>query len=86
MNKNEIILSQVQAPEEAEVIESEKVKLNSTWVMWENYEDPTGAKLEYNQSLKKLYEISDIISFWQFWRYYPGSTPFNIFYNGERLI
>jgi hypothetical protein len=85
MDENEIIFSQVQAPAESDTVEENKVKLQRTWVFWENYEPKAGNKLDWALSLKEIFEFSDIITFWQFWNLYPGSSPSNIFYNGERL-
>lgn len=84
MDDNKIFFSQVQAPEEGDSVELNKVALQRTWVFWENYEAKSG-KLDYAQSLKEIYKFNDIISFWQFWNNYPGSDPNYIFYNGERL-
>jgi hypothetical protein len=84
MDDNKNIIKQVQAPLESETVELEKVKLDRTWVFWENYDAKIG-KLEYEKSIKQIFKFSDILSFWQFWNNYPGSDPSFIFYNGERL-
>jgi len=85
MVDNEFFFSQVQAPLESETVEETKVRLNSRWVFWENYEGKLEKHLDYAKSLKDIFKFSDIITFWQFWNNYPGSSPANIFYNGERL-
>jgi hypothetical protein len=85
MVDNECFFSQVQAPIESETVDVSKVKLNYTWVFWENYEGKVEKHLDYTKSVKDLFKFSDIITFWQFWNNYPGSSPANIFYNGERL-
>ncbi len=85
MVDNEFFFSQVQAPVESETVELNKVKLNSTWVFWENYEGKLEKTLEYGKSLKEIFKFSDILTFWQFWNNYPGSNPANIFFNGERI-
>jgi hypothetical protein len=80
MEKNEII-----PPEETPQIDIEKVKLERSWVLWENYEAKNGVISDYEKSIQEVFKFSDIISFWQFWNSYPGSDPSDIFYNGERL-
>ncbi len=85
MEYEEQTFTQVQAPEEASTVDSSIVKLQRTWVFWENYESKSGEKLEWSQSIKKIYTFDDIISYWQFLNNYPGSNPANIFYNGERV-
>ena len=82
-NKN-IILNKI--PEESDTIEESLVKLKRGWGFWENYEaKSTNQKLKYDESLKKIFSFDDIITFWQFWNKYPGTTPSNIFFNGERI-
>jgi hypothetical protein len=84
MDDKKLFFTQVQAPVESETVEEHLVKLPRSWVFWENYEAKSG-KLDYTMSLKKIFEFSDIITFWQFWNAYPGSDPGFIFFNGERL-
>jgi len=84
MDDNKTILTQVQAPVEGETVDEKLVKLQRTWVFWENYENK-GNNLDYAQSLKEIFRFDDIITFWQFWNAYPGSDPSFIFYNGERI-
>jgi hypothetical protein len=86
MDVNEFFFSQVQAPDESTEVELSKVKLQRTWVFWENYESKEKNKsLDWSQMMKPIFSFNDIISFWQFWNEYPGSNPSNIFYNGERV-
>lgn len=85
MDNNEKLFTQVQAPVESDQVEYKAVKFQRNWVFWENYEAKSGEKLEWEKSIKKIFNFSDIISFWQFWNAYPGSDPSNIFYNGERM-
>jgi hypothetical protein len=85
MEFEEHTFTQVQAREESEIVEQSIVKLQRTWVFWENYESKTGEKLEWSESIKQVFSFNDIISFWQFLNNYPGSNPANIFYNGERV-
>ena len=70
---------------ESNVIEEKKVRLNREWSFWENYEpkEKNQKNLDYSMFLKNIYTFNDLISFWQFWNKYPGSTPSKIFYNGE---
>ena len=70
---------------ESNLIEEKKVKLNREWSFWENYEpkEKNQKNLDYSMLLKNIYSFNDLISFWQFWNKYPGSTPSKIFYNGE---
>ncbi len=56
-----------------------------SWVFWENYEAKGSAKMDWNDSIKKIFNFDDIISFWQFWNNYPGSNPSNVFYDGMTL-
>ncbi len=85
MEYEENTFTQVQAPEESSTVDESLVKLQRKWVIWENYESKSGDKLEWSQSIKKVFSFDDIISFWQFLNNYPGSNPANIFYNGERV-
>jgi hypothetical protein len=85
MENEQNYVSQQQAPIESKTVELCKVKLNRTWVFWENYESKTGEKLEWSKSIKQIFSFNDIVSFWEFWNNYPGSNISNIFYNGERL-
>ena len=70
---------------ESNLIEEKKVRLNREWSFWENYEpkEKNQKNLDYSMLLKNIYSFNDLISFWQFWNKYPGSTPSKIFYNGE---
>ena len=70
---------------ESNLIEEKKVRLNREWSFWENYEpkEKNQKNLDYSMFLKNIYSFNDLISFWQFWNKYPGSTPSKIFYNGE---
>ena len=85
MVDNECFFPQVQAPVESETVDMSMVKLKYTWVFWENYEGKQEKYLDYALSVRELFKFSDVITFWQFWNNYPGSSPANIFYNGERL-
>jgi hypothetical protein len=85
MENDDTYFSQVQAPVESETVDENLVKLQRTWVFWENYDAKSGEKLEWSKSIQEVFKFNDIISFWQFWNNYPGSNPSNIFYNGERL-
>ena len=70
---------------ESNLIEEKKVRLNREWSFWEKYEpkEKNQKNLDYSMLLKNIYSFNDLISFWQFWNKYPGSTPSKIFYNGE---
>lgn len=85
MENDEQVFSQIQAPEEDMTLAEKFVKLNRSWVFWENYETKNGAKVEWEQSIKKIFDFDDIISFWQFWHKYPGSNLSNIFFDGVSL-
>lgn len=80
-----IIENQTIPIKESNVIEEKKVRLNREWSFWENYEpkEKNQKNLDYSMFLKNIYTFNDLISFWQFWNKYPGSTPSKIFYNGE---
>jgi len=85
MDNNENFFSQVQAQEEDSTVDLNSVKLMRSWVFWENYEAKGGAKMDWNDSIKRIFSFNDIISFWQFWNNYPGSNPSSIFYDGMSL-
>lgn len=80
-----IIENQSVPVKESNLIEEKKVRLNREWSFWENYEpkEKNQKNLDYSMLLKNIYSFNDLISFWQFWNKYPGSTPSKIFYNGE---
>ena len=80
-----IIENQSVPVKESNLIEEKKVRLNREWSFWENYEpkEKNQKNLDYSMFLKNIYSFNDLISFWQFWNKYPGSTPSKIFYNGE---
>lgn len=84
MEINEQLFQQVQTQEES-TIDLKKVKLARSWVFWENYEARGGGKMNWEQSIKKIFTFEDIISFWQFWNNYPGSDPSNVFFDGATL-
>jgi len=85
MDNNEKIFSQVQALEEDKTVNLNSVKLMRSWVFWENYEAKGGAKMDWNDSIKKIFSFNDIITFLQFWNNYFGSNLTNIFYDGLSL-
>ena len=66
-------------------IEKSKVLLERTWSFWENYQSKNYTEKDYTNLLKEIFTFNDIISFWQFWNKYPGSTIKKIFYNGEYI-
>lgn len=72
---------------ESSEIPLDSVALKKKWTFWENYEtrDRDKSKKDYSNLLKKIYTFNTIIEFWQFWNYYPGSDPQNIFYDGEKM-
>ena len=56
MENDENFFSQVQAPEEGDLVDSKLVKLNRDWVFWENYEGkPPSQKLDWEDSIKKIF-------------------------------
>lgn len=83
MENDEKFLSNVQAPKEDETIDLNSVKFYRKWNFWENYEGKVaGTKLDWETTIKKIFTIEDLISFWQFWNNYPGSDPSKIFFDG----
>ena len=70
--------------EEKDSIEINKVKLAREWTFWENYE-MKDKKVDYSELIKPIYTFDTIIDFWQFWNLYPGNTPSNLFYDGEKI-
>lgn len=71
--------------EETEQIDLNKVQLNRTWSFWETYEPKEKSDNDYNQLVKEIFSFDNIIAFWQFYNKYPGSTPTNVFFNGEAI-
>lgn len=86
MENDEKLFLQVQAPEEGDLVDKKSVKLIRDWVFWENYEGkPPSTKLDWEASIKKIFEFNDIISFWQFMNNYQGSDLSKIFFNGQSI-
>ena len=86
MENDEKLFSTNQAPEEGDLVDMKLVKLTRDWVFWENYEGkPPSVKLDWEASIKKIFEFSDIISFWQFMNSYQGSELPRIFFNGQSM-
>lgn len=73
--------------EESATIEKSKVLFKREWSFWENYEPKNQNQKEkdYSKLLKEIFTFEDIISFWQFWNYYPGNDIKKIFFDGEFL-
>lgn len=94
MNNETTFLDQVDAvPEDSKTVDKKLVEFQRTWVLWENYLQDKKADAEnadkdkdWNTQIKKVFSFNDLITFWQFWRAYPGSDPKDIFYDGERYI
>jgi len=76
---------------ELDKIEKEVVEFQRSWVIWENYAldapkpNMTMGDADYNERIKSIFNISDLITFWQFWNRYPGANPQNFFYDGEKF-
>lgn len=86
MENDEKFFSQVQAPEEGDLVDMKFVNLSRNWVFWENYEGKApSVKLEWEASIKKIFEFNDIISFWQFFNNYQGADLSEIFFNGKSI-
>ena len=85
MDNNEKFSPQLKELEEQSTIDLNNVKLSRSWVFWENYEAKGGTKMDWETSIKKIFNFQDIISFWQFWNNYPGSNPTNIFFDGTSI-
>lgn len=86
MENDEKFFSQVQALEHSELVDMKLVRLSRNWVFWENYEGkPPSTKLDWEDSIKKIFEFNDIISFWQFMNNYQGSDLSEIFFNGRSI-
>lgn len=80
------ITSTLSSLEESNEVPLTKVQLQRSWSFWENYEQKQKIeKQNYGNMLKKIYDFNTIIDFWQFWNSYPGISPSNIFFNGERM-
>ena len=86
MENDQNFFLQVQAPNEEKTVDLNLIKLSRRWVFWENYENKEkGNKIDWELSIKKIFKIDDIITFWQFWNNYPGSDPPAIFFNGTTI-
>lgn len=86
MENDEKVFTQVNPIEEADLVDRKLVKLSRDWVFWENYEGkPPSVKLDWEASIKKIYEFGDIVSFWQFMNNYQGSDLSKIFFNGQSI-
>lgn len=73
--------------EEVSEVHLEAVELQRSWVFWENYQSKEGGSMSnWEESIKKVFEFSDLLSFWQFWNNYPGSNPKNFVFDGEKMI
>ena len=69
-----------------EFIEYNKVKLERELTFWENYEiKDKNKKVDYSELMKPIFSFDTIIDFWQFWNSYPGNSPSQIFFDGERI-
>ena len=87
MENEKNVFTKVQAPEESDQVNLNEVKLQRTWVFWENYQfQQTQDSTDWNKKINKIFKFSDIISFWQFWNHYKGSDPKEVFFDGERFI
>ena len=64
--------------EESDTIELEKVLLNRSWSFWENHEpknknkNQSSSKVYYSETVKEIYTVDNILSFWQFWNKYSS--------------
>jgi hypothetical protein len=84
--KTNITLTKDDIPVEDTTVEVEKVTLSREWSFWETYEQKTkSSSTGWGGSIKKIFSFKDIIAFWQFWNYYPGSNFSEVFYNGEKI-
>ena len=62
------------------------VKFPKTWAFWESYATKTKTtQLSYNETNKKIFKWSDLITFYQFWNKYPGKDFRNIFFDGNNV-
>ena len=73
-------------PEKKLDIPLSSVKLSKTWAFWESYATKTKTtQLSYNETNKKIFKWSDLITFYQFWNKYPGKDFRNIFFDGNNV-
>jgi hypothetical protein len=92
MKNESIIIDKDQAvPVDSKVIEKKLVELQRSWIFWENYQidvqsHQNNENKDWNAQIKRVFNFSDLITFWQFWNTYPGSIPKDVFYNGDRFI
>ena len=70
---------------ESDSVLIEKVTLERSWVFWENYNAIGNKTLDWEESIKQIFDFNDIVSFWQFWNGYMGSIPSEVFFDGERI-
>ena len=73
-------------PEKKNDIPLSAVKFSKTWAFWESYATKTKTtQLSYNETNKKIFTWSDLITFYQFWNKYPGKDFRNIFFDGNNV-
>lgn len=80
MDENPILKTSEGVPKESQTISIDAVKFPKTWTIWEGYAAKE-KKLSYEESMKPIFDIDNLITFWQFWNHYPGSNPMKIFFN-----
>ena len=71
------------APVEKEAIDEDLINLPRVWCFWEGYEAKEENTTDWTNSFKRLFNIKDLITFWQFWNNTIYSNFSEIFYNGN---
>ena len=61
------------------------VQFSKTWTFWETYSSKTKKLTNYSDSNKLIFKWNDLITFFQFWKKYPGNDIKNILFDGNNL-
>ena len=72
-------------PERKADIPLNSVQFSKTWTFWETYSSKTKKLTNYSDSNKLIFKWNDLITFFQFWKKYPGNDIKNILFDGNNL-
>ena len=72
-------------PERKADIPLNSVQFSKTWTFWETYSSKTKKLTNYSEANKLIFKWNDLITFFQFWKKYPGNDIKNILFDGNNL-
>ena len=72
-------------PERKADIPLNSVQFSKTWTFWETYSSKTKKLTNYSEANKLIFKWNDLITFFQFWKKYPGNDIKNIFFDGNNV-